>query len=139
MRATIALAVLPAMMAVPGVASGPESALPAVLSILETGQWDLRSRDPGEPSMRVCVRDRQALLQLRHQGQACKRFVVEDSPRRTDVAYTCPRTGHGRTVLRAETPRLIQIDSQGVADGYPFALNLEGRRTGTCGAETAHK
>lgn len=107
---------------------------PRALAGLEPGQWDLRSRDPGEPTQRLCVRDVQQLIQLRHPGQQCTRFVVEDSSQRASVSYACPRTGHGRTVIRVETSRLIQIDSQGVADGFPFALDLEGRRTGECAA-----
>ncbi|MET0360758.1 MAG: hypothetical protein ABW048_03300 [Sphingobium sp.] len=109
------------------------------LAGLEPGQWDLRSRDPGEPSHRICLRDPQNLVQLRHQGQVCRRFMVEDASDRVSVAYSCPGTGHGRTVVRVETPRLVQIDSQGVEEGAPFALNLEGRRTGVCSPVTAKK
>lgn len=112
---------------------------PAALAGLEQGQWELRSRDPGEPSLRICVRDTQSLLQLRHQGQICRHFVIEDTPERFSVTYTCPGTGHGRTDVRVETPRLIQISSQGVADGAPFALDMEGRRTGSCAPIAARK
>lgn len=105
---------------------------PVALTGLEEGQWDLRSRDPAEPVQRICVKDFQQLLQLRHQGQSCKQFVVEDRPGHLTVTYNCPRTGHGRTDLRVETPRLVQIDTQGVADGFPFAMSLEARRTGLC-------
>lgn len=149
MRGMSALMVLPAMLvagvfADAGRANTPPAPpspglVPAALAGLEPGLWDLRSLDPGEPSLRVCVRDPQSLLQLRHPGQACRRFVVDDSPDRTSVSYSCPGTGHGLTVVRVETPRLVQIDSQGVADGAPFALDLEGRRTGACAPVTAKK
>jgi hypothetical protein len=112
----------------PAVANGP----PAALAGLEPGQWDLHSRDSGEPPVRLCIHDGLSLIQLKHQGQTCRQFVVEDTTDRVSIAYSCPRTGHGRTVIRVETPRLVQIDSQGVADGYPFALDMEGRRTGAC-------
>lgn len=121
-----------AVMAVPYAIAGDDPASLAALSGLEPGQWELHSRDPGEATTRLCIKDFQQLIQLRHQGQVCKRFVVEDTPGRASVSYTCPRTGHGLTVMRMETARLVQIDSQGVADGYPFALNLEARRTGVC-------
>jgi hypothetical protein len=49
------------------------------------------------------------------------------------VHYTCPGAGHGRTTVRVETPRLVQIESQGMARNEPFAIRLEGRRTGNCG------
>lgn len=143
MRWMSALTILPAVLA-GALGADVSHALspagsPAALAGLEPGLWDLRSRDPGEPPLRICVRDPQSLLQLRHQGQACRRFLVEDSADRASVSYSCPGTGHGLTVVRVETPRLVQIDSQGVADGAPFALDLEGRRIGACAPVTARK
>ena len=44
------------------------------------------------------------------------------------------RGGYGLTRIRYETPRLIQLDSQGVANGLPFAFAAEGRRVGNCAA-----
>ncbi|MFT3967799.1 MAG: hypothetical protein QM690_18150 [Sphingobium sp.] len=107
-------------------------ATPAALAGLEPGQWDLRFRDSSEPPLRICVKDGLSLIQIKHQGQSCRQFIVEDTAQRASITYSCPRTGHGRTVVRVETPRLVQIDSQGVVEGYPFALDLEGRRTGAC-------
>ena len=48
------------------------------------------------------------------------------------VNYTCPGIGRGRTTIRVETPRLVQIDSQGLDRGAPFALRAEARRIGPC-------
>lgn len=125
--------ILPAMLAAPAPAlAGGPGAAPLALSTLEPGQWDFRSRDPGEPTLHLCIRDMLTLLQLRHRGQVCSRYVLEDGQERTSIAYNCPKTGHGRTELRVETSKLIQIDSQGVADGYPFAMSLEGRRVSAC-------
>ncbi|HEX7853032.1 MAG TPA: hypothetical protein VF503_04985 [Sphingobium sp.] len=126
-----AFRVLPVVLAV-GAAAPVMGGTPAALADLEPGQWDLRSREPGEASVRLCIHDGLSLVQIKHQGQSCRQFVVEDTADRTSITYSCPRTGHGRTSIRVETPRLVQIDSQGVVDGYPFALNLEGRRTGAC-------
>lgn len=106
------------------------------LTKLEPGQWDLRARDPGAVSMQLCIRDLEELLQLRHQGQICSRFVVENQPSRLSVTYSCPRTGHGRTDLKVETPRLAQITTQGIANGLPFSWIFEGRRTGACMASS---
>ena len=39
--------------------------------------------------------------------------------------YTCPGAGHGRTSIRSETNRLVQIDTQGIADGKPFSQAIE--------------
>ena len=41
------------------------------------------------------------------------------------VNYVCPGMGRGRTILRVETPRLVQIDSQGLHNGAPFALRAQ--------------
>ena len=137
MRIFATLALLPAALtACPAVAGGPPGELEA-LARLEPGQWDLRSRDPADASFRLCIRDLRDLIQVRHIGRVCTQFVVEDKPMRAAVTYACPRAGHGRTDIRVETSRLVQLSSQGVADGLPFALNLEGRRTGECGAATA--
>jgi len=139
MHLLVLLAALPAAVAAPlAVASEGPAALPG-LAALEPGQWDLRSRDPANPSLRLCVRGLQDLVQVRHPGQSCSHFVVEDKPTRISVTYTCPKAGHGRTDIRVETSRLIQLSSQGVADGLPFALNLEGRRTGDCGPLAARR
>jgi hypothetical protein len=48
------------------------------------------------------------------------------------VTYDCAQAGQGRTALRVETARLVQIDSQGVSGGTPFAMTLEARRVGAC-------
>lgn len=106
----------------------------AALRGLEPGQWELRERgdDPhGEPR-RICVGDPVQLLQPRHSRAACRRFVIDDSARHAVVTYECDGSGSGRTDLRVETPRLVQIDSQGVSSGAPFAVTIEGRRTGDC-------
>lgn len=126
------LAILPVVMAASHADAGEQPLVLAALGRLEPGQWDLRSRDPNGALMRLCIRDLQDLLQVRHIGKSCSQFVVEDRPMRGSVTYACPRAGHGRTDIRIETSRLIQLSSQGVADGLPFALNLEGRRTGEC-------
>lgn len=129
MRWLSALIMLPFALAAGQAAAAGTS--PSVSGI-EPGQWELRSREPGEAALRLCIRDVQSLVQIRHQGQSCRRFVVEDRAERLSVTYECPSTGRGQTSIRAETPRLVQIDSQGIVDGNPFALNLEGRRVGTC-------
>jgi hypothetical protein len=48
------------------------------------------------------------------------------------VQYTCRGRGYGRTHIRRETSRLVQIDTQGIADGRPFAFAAEARRVGDC-------
>lgn len=139
MRVFALMATVPAGLAGTAAVAGGDSAPLSALAGLEPGQWDLRSRDPADASLRLCIRDFNDLLQVRHPSQACSRFVVEDRSSRVSVTYTCPRTGHGRTDIRVETPRLVQLTSQGVAEGRPFSLDMEGRRTGSCAPAAAHK
>lgn len=103
-----------------------------MLAQLEQGQWQLVDRDGMAPARSICLGDARQLIQLRHERQQCTRFVVEDSPNSVTVSYTCAGTGHGRTTIRRETNRLVQIETQGVARGAPFSMAFEGRRTGVC-------
>lgn len=104
----------------------------AALAGLERGQWQLR--EAGGPSRSVCLGDPATLFQQRHRGAQCSRLVIENTPTTATVGYTCPGTGHGRTAITVETPRLIRIESQGLESGAPFALEVEGRYVGACAA-----
>jgi len=113
----------------------PPAASMTALRQLEKGQWELRDRgarrdDP--PRQRICVGDPSQLLRAGHSGQGCDQFVVADQADRAVVTYQCRGKGNRRTDLRVETPRLVQIQSQGVTDGAPFAEQLEARRIGDC-------
>jgi len=116
--------------AVPAVAQAPELAM---LDGLERGQWVLRDRDDPASTRSYCVTDWRQLLQLQHQRNQCTRTVLENSATAVTVHYTCPGAGHGRTSIRRETNRLVQIDTQGIAGGAPFSMAYEARKTGTCG------
>lgn len=113
-----------------GGAQADSAALQALKSI-ERGQWQLRE-GTGAPRQ-LCLGDPSALLQIQHGNIPCTHRVVENSANTATITYSCPGHGHGRTRISVETPRLVRIDTQGVADGMPFAAELEGRRTGTCG------
>ena len=103
----------------------------AMLDSLDKGGWELRYRD-GSTARKVCVRSGREFIQLRHRGSGCNRFVVEDGAREVTIQYTCRGNGYGRTSIRKETGSLVQIDSQGIADGKPFEFSAEARRTGAC-------
>lgn len=104
----------------------------AMLDTLEPGSWALRLRGAGSGEDRVCVRSGRELIQLRHPGEDCRQIVVADRPGEVTVQYTCPGRGYGRTTIRRETDGLIQLDSQGIRAGHPFAFAAEGRRVGAC-------
>ncbi len=127
---TLTLAAALVAATVPAVAQAPQLAM---LDELESGQWLLRDRDNPATTRSYCVTDWRQLLQLQHQRNQCTRTVLENSASAVTVHYTCPGAGHGRTSIRRETDRLVQIDTQGIAGGAPFSMAYEGRKSGTCG------
>ncbi len=131
-RAVMALG---AMTLVSSAASAPQGGMKlSALSRLEPGLWQLRDLDNGGGQQHsICVADPSALLQLKHRNAPCSRLVIADHAKGATVQYTCPANGFGRTEVRVETPRLAQIDTQGIADNAPFAYRVEARRIGVCG------
>jgi hypothetical protein len=103
----------------------------AMLDRLERGEWQIRMRDGGE-QRRICLRSGHELIQLRHRQPGCSRYVVEDNAGAVTVQYSCPGNGYGRTSVRRESATLVQIESQGIADGRPFQFTAEARRIGAC-------
>ncbi len=121
-----------ALLAIPGHTQNPQPGAMPALAMIQPGQWFLKSRSGGTANRSVCVQDVRALLQVEHGSAICNRFVISNSARETTVHYTCPGSGHGRTTIKVETARLIQIESQGIANQEPFAVEFEARRTGDC-------
>lgn len=117
------------LLAVPVVAQAPSLAM---LDGLERGNWEVRQRGSNALVKSVCVGDARAFLQLQHSRGGCSRYVIADGAEEITVHYTCPGAGHGRTTVRHETNRLVQIDTQGIAGGAPFSHAYEARRTGGC-------
>lgn len=109
----------------------------AVLTRVETGQWQLREAGSTTAAKSLCVSDPAVLLQIGHVGAQCSRFVIADAPDSATVHYTCPGAGHGRTTISMETPRLLHLQTQGIASGAPFDLDYEARRVGACAPKVA--
>lgn len=116
--------------AAPAVPQASPQAIP-LLDRLEAGLWELRGTGNARVAS-ICLGDRARLTQPRHSGLACTRTVIGGDARSVTVRYSCPGVGSGRTEIRVETPRLAQIDSQGLDRGAPFALRAEARRIGPC-------
>ena len=113
----------------------PAPASLAALGKLQAGMWQLRDLDRGGAELPpVCLGDPAVLVQLRHRGASCSRRVVAQGPATATVHYTCPVGGFGQTLIRVETPRLVQIETQGITGTIPFASRVEARRVGSCGA-----
>lgn len=115
-----------------GAASAPAQRNPALTALgsIERGQWQLR--DEEGTTRRLCLANPAALLQIMHGNTQCEHFVMENTPRSATIRYTCPSHGHGRTTISVDTPRVVNIQTQGVANGAPFSERFEGRRTGAC-------
>ena len=109
----------------------------AALMHIEVGQWQLKEGDATAAARSLCVTDPAVLLQLGHPGAQCSRFVIADAPDGATVHYTCPGAGHGRTTITLETPRLLHLQTQGIAGGGPFDMDYEARRVGACAPRTA--
>ncbi len=127
----IAVAVIAAGAAFAAPAGGQRTSL-AMLDGLDSGRWELRVRGAAGQAEQICLNSGRRLIQLRHPDSVCDRVIVEDDLNEVTVQYTCRGRGYGRTHIRRETDRLVQIDSQGVAGGLPFAFSAEARRTGDC-------
>lgn len=112
-------------------ALGQRSGL-AMLDQIEPGRWEIRPRDGTQRAYPICVDDGRELIQLRHEALPCERQIVEDGRDAVTVQYTCRGRGYGRTSIRRETPRLVQIQTQGIAEGLPFEFAAEARRVGNC-------
>lgn len=129
-RIRLAMAMAGLLIAFSAPATGQRPAL-AMLNDLDAGRWELRVRDDGSVE-RICLPNVKRLIQLRHPADACDRLIVTDAASEVTVQYTCRGRGYGRTHIRRETNRLIQLDTQGIADGLPFAFAAEARRVGDC-------
>lgn len=101
------------------------------LAGIDRGRWQV-SDSQGAEARSICLGDPAALLQLEHRGADCPLEVLASGPGTATVQYSCPGRGFGHTSIRVETPRLVRIDTQGLADGRPFAYRAEARRVGAC-------
>jgi hypothetical protein len=115
------------LIALPLAAATPELAM---LGGLSKGKWELRVR--GEGTRSICVRNGPELVQIKHSDSGCSRFVVTDTPTDVTVQYTCRGNGYGRTHIRKESTKLVQIDSTGIHNGSPFDISAEARHVGAC-------
>ena len=128
---TFAAAALVMFTAGPGL-SQPGGGTRPMLERLETGQWELRGGTGNARIAAICLGNPILLTQPRHGAAPCTRDVIAADAGSMTVSYSCPGLGRGRTTIRFETPRLVQIDSQGLDHGMPFALRAEARRVGPC-------
>jgi hypothetical protein len=106
----------------------------AALAQVEPGQWQIKPFLGDGPARSLCISNAASFIQIEHGEASCSRFVVEDRPGVATVSYSCPGAGSGRTTIRVETTRLLDIQSQGIVNNAPFEVRYEARRTGPCAA-----
>lgn len=106
------------------------ASLPSALA--EPGLWSVSKSASGSPSETVCVTEPSMLIQWEHRGKQCSSTILSSAADRAEVYYTCAGGGFGSSKVEVLTPRSVKIDTQGISEGYPFALTLHARRMGPC-------
>lgn len=129
-------AVLALWSAAAGAAPGQAPSV-LVIRTIQPGQWELREVGSSGPPKLMCLSDPDTLIQLRHAGAVCTRFVVANEPQEATVNYSCNGAGNGRTTIHLDTPRQLRLQTQGIAQSAPFDMDYNARRLGDCGA-SAH-
>jgi hypothetical protein len=104
---------------------------PGPLAQVERGLWEVRGSN-GAAIGSLCLGDPLLLAQPLHTPQPCSAEIQSSDLHVATIGFVCPGMGRGRTLLRVETPRLVQIDTQGISNGIPFAARAQARRIGPC-------
>ncbi len=117
-----------------GLAAAAPAGGPALAAVarLEPGEWQLRAIGATPGARSLCLTDAAVLIQYRHPGAQCQRYVVTNDADVATVHFTCPGTGHGRTTFKVATPRSFNLETQGILNGQPFEEAYEARRIGAC-------
>jgi hypothetical protein len=109
---------------------------PQILGFMSDGQWSLKPVGrSGVEARALCLGTSVApLAQIEHRGQTCRITTQEISPREVAITYDCGMGNNGYTRLRAETSKLVQVDTQGFKGNMPFHNRYEARWSGAiCG------
>ena len=122
-----------------GVLAAAAADAPIAFRQIKPGLWQLRTLDGSAPPRRICLKDPAELIQMRHSGASCARFVVTNEANLAAIQYRCQGAGYGRTTIKVETGTLLRIESQGLAGKFPFLLDMEARRVGECAPNTASR
>jgi hypothetical protein len=105
--------------------------LPPVLSA-SGGLWEISKSATGTNAERQCVPQAAALAQWEHRKGQCTRVVISSTETDAVIHYTCTGGGFGQSKMHVITPRTLRIETQGIADGFPFNYTLHARRIGDC-------
>ena len=100
-------------------------------AMIGPGIWEI-SNSATAHGDRICLSDPALLAQWEHRTMTCERVILSSSIDRAVVHYTCAGGGFGTSKVEELTPRSVRIDSQGIADGYPYARTIFAHRVGPC-------
>lgn len=117
-----------------GVAMASTAKAPVLMVVeaIEHGQWEIHEVGATSAPRTLCLSDPETLIQLRHPGIACSHFVIDNQPKTLTVSYSCSGAGSGRTTISLATPRIIRLQTQGLAQNAPFDSDYSARRIGAC-------
>ncbi len=107
---------------------------PSALAQTSPGLWEIAGLPNAGTAVRQCVADTASLARVEHRGLSCTQVVIRDGRSSTEIHYTCPKGGFGRTKLTVLTPRSLRIETQGISANYPFNYTIQARRVGDCSA-----
>ncbi len=65
----------------------------------------------------------------------CTHRLVENTPERAVIIYSCRGEGSGRTQILRDGRNHFTVDAQGISGAAPFGIRAEYKRTGRCPAQ----
>lgn len=102
----------------------------------QPGLYSVSAAGGGGETLNKCVASPETLMHAGLEGadgRNCTHTVIEDTPDRATVAFSCRGVGSGRTTVIKDNRNHFTIDAQGIRGREPFALRQEARRVGNCG------
>lgn len=104
-----------------------------LLSSLKNGLWQFKEPARGNDIVdAICVGDVTKFVKIKNKDDVCTLKVLRSQGNSVTYDYSCNGKGKGRTIIRKETNGLVQIHSQGIANGELFDFKLEARYAGRC-------
>lgn len=133
LRPLVVMAATGAAVAAPAPGKAPTV---AVVAEIAPGEWQFREIGSGTAPLTMCITNADVLVQFQHRNAQCTRFVVDDQARQGTIQYSCPGAGNGRTTIKLSTRKSFRLDTQGIAEGAPFAMSFDVRLMGPCSTAT---
>ena len=108
------------------------AALPRALAGAAGGLWEVGRSADGRDAQKLCLPDPTVLAHWEHRNARCTRVLISDHGNHARFHYTCVNGGFGDSEMVMLTPRTLRVNTQGIANDYPFGYTLHARRIGNC-------